>query len=128
METKTMTRGGIGGKVAAAAVVILLLPLAYSVVWFALSLGATGAEPFLASPDTAQGDRCIIRSAYQLNPRFHHMVLLKQLRNEAVREGIRGEVGFGTCQQCHTSKEQFCNQCHRAVNLNVDCYRCHYYP
>jgi hypothetical protein len=60
--------------------------------------------------------------------RFYHMNLLKDIRDEFVRDGKRGEIGLYTCKECHTSRADFCNKCHNAVALYPDCYGCHYYP
>ena len=106
------------------AALIILFPLGYSVVRSVISLGAERGRPFLDAPD-AKSAGCVRDTTYM---RFHHMDLLKQLRDDAVRKGQRGEVGFNTCRECHQSREGFCNQCHDAVNLRLDCSRCHYYP
>ena len=42
--------------------------------------------------------------------------------------GKRGEVGLFMCKDYHTSREEFCNQCHNASSVYPDCYGCHYYP
>jgi hypothetical protein len=122
------------------AVLVILFPLGYSVVRSVVSHGAEAAQPFLDKPDGRQ-ERCVRDTTYM---RFHHMTLLKQMRDQAVREGnmslinqvrdaaVRegkgGATGLNTCRECHVSRERFCNQCHNAVNLHVDCFRCHYYP
>ena len=65
------------------------------------------------------------------------MDLLKQTRDEIVREG-KGEVWFydgprkvefDDCRNCHPSREDFCNRCHKPVNLylGITCFRCHEY-
>jgi len=108
--------------IAAICVVIILCPVGYSVLSAVFS---QGSEPFLEKPEKA--DQCVRDTTYM---RFHHMDLLRDRRNEAVREGMRGDIGITTCRECHTSRERFCNQCHDAVNLDLDrdCFRCHYYP
>lgn len=106
------------------AAIVILCPLGYSVLRSVISLGAERGQPFLAKAETKSAG-CVRETTYM---RYHHMDLLKQLRDDAVREGQRGEVGFNTCRQCHQSREGFCNQCHEAVNLRLDCFRCHYYP
>ena len=114
--------------VVAVSVLIILFPLGYSVVSSVFSQSTQGSRPFLEKPDEKHGNECVLETEYGLDARFHHMDLLKQLRDDAVRDGKRGGIGFNKCRECHTSRERFCNQCHNAVNLHLDCYRCHYYP
>ena len=108
----------------AAAAVLILFPLAYSVVCFAFSPGTQSGQPFLERP-AGKGASCLRETTYM---RFHHMDLLKGIRDDAVRDGQRGEVGLSTCSTCHTHRDQFCDRCHNAVNLHLDCFGCHYYP
>ena len=81
-------------------------------------------EPFLERPDEKY-DACIRETEYM---RFHHMDYLKEVREEFVRHGNREGKGIASCRGCHTSRERFCNRCHEAVDLNIDCFGCHYYP
>jgi hypothetical protein len=113
-------------KVLAVAIsaLIILCPFVFSVGSFALSQGAQNSQPFLEKP-AAKYEKCVRETTYM---RFHHMELLKRLREEAVREGKVSEVGLESCCQCHTSRERFCDSCHNAVNLHPDCFGCHYYP
>lgn len=115
-------------------VVIILLPLGYSAVRAVLAQPAQSSELFLekAVVVDAEGDksRCIIEAQYGLDARYQHMDFLKKTREEAMRAGIRGDVGIRSCQQCHKNRQDFCSKCHSAVNLNLDggCFRCHHYP
>jgi len=93
---------------------IILLPLVYNV---AISEGQS-PEPFLEKP---KGEKCILKET-----KFH-MILLKKTRDEVVREGKRGQIGFRDCMRCHTNRERFCDRCHNKVNLKPDCFNCHYY-
>lgn len=108
--------------VVAVSVLIILLPFGYSIV---SSVFSQSPEPFLDTPSGKCADRWT--GAYM---RFHHMDILNSGRDEAVREGKREGIGFDDCRSCHPSRKRFCNQCHDAVNLNLDrdCFRCHYYP
>jgi len=112
----------------AIAVLLILIPAGYSAVSYVLAQGAQRSRPFLERPDPKY-DKCVKETTYM---RFHHMDLLKEIREEVVREGKRGEIGLATglnnCRKCHASRERFCNQCHNAVNLHLDCFGCHYYP
>ena len=122
-------------------VVIIVLPLIYSVGAWAVSL-AGADEPFLEMPDP-QFTECVRDTEYM---RFSHMTLLMNARDEAIRDGNRGDIGLSRlkpeagvitassgnpdrtyCSDCHTSRENFCNQCHNAVNLYLDCFSCHEY-
>ncbi len=82
------------------------------------------SEPFLDIPEEA-GEECVRETEYM---RFHHMDLLKELRDFGVRGGARRSLTFLDCRECHVSRERFCAECHQAVNLSPDCFECHYYP
>ena len=111
------------GIVAMAALLIILCPVGFSLVAGVLS-GGSGEEPFLEMPD-AKHERCVRDTVFM---RFNHMYLLMDIRDNAMREGIRGEIGLYSCRECHTSREKFCDRCHDAVNLYPGCFECHYYP
>ncbi|HCX02472.1 MAG TPA: cytochrome C, partial [Syntrophaceae bacterium] len=34
----------------------------------------------------------------------------------------------GTCLQCHSNKEQFCDRCHNYVGAKPSCFNCHIIP
>jgi len=38
------------------------------------------------------------------------------------------EVTFDRCWECNVSRTRFCDRCHEVVNLEPDCFDCHYYP
>jgi hypothetical protein len=103
------------------AVVIVLLP-------FGLSLAGTvfggGEEPFLVMPD--EKHKACVRDTETM--RLRHMYILKEIRDEVIRDGIRGDLKLETCAECHTSRAEFCDRCHHHVNLEPDCFGCHYYP
>ena len=105
-------------------VLVIVLPLGFYIFGTpAGDAGAAGAA-FLEYPaDRAAG--CVRDTEYM---RFHHWQLLRRVRDQAVRNGQRGEITLDRCRQCHVSRERFCNQCHRAVSLEPDCFGCHYYP
>jgi hypothetical protein len=56
------------------------------------------------------------------------MDLLKKVREESVRDGVRGEIRLNDCRRCHTSREKFCDKCHKVAGLQLDCFGCHHYP
>jgi hypothetical protein len=105
-------------------VLLLLVPLGYSLVVRVIPEGADGSEPFLERPDP-EHESCVRDTVYM---RKHHWELLRGVREEVVRYGIRGEILLSNCQECHKSREQFCNKCHDAVSLTPDCFDCHHYP
>lgn len=103
-------------------VLIILAPFGYSLIRPVFTQGSATDEVFLDMPDDGE---CVRETVYM---RFHHMDLLKQTREEVIRDGTRGEITLSGCRDCHTYREQFCNRCHDAVTLNLDCFGCHYYP
>ncbi len=103
-------------------VLIILAPFGYSLVRPVLTQGSAADEVFLELPDEGE---CVRETGYM---RFRHMDLLKQTRENIIREGVRGDITLSGCRECHTYREQFCNRCHNAVTLKLDCFGCHYYP
>jgi len=117
-----------GGKTAVIAVAIpvlvILFPLGYSVVSYVAAQGVSSPQPFLEKPD-AKYENCVKDTDYM---RLHHWELLRGIREEIVRYGMRGEIGLKKCGECHTSRERFCDRCHNTVSMTPDCFGCHYYP
>jgi hypothetical protein len=123
METKPKLSSK-SAYLALAAILIVLFPLGYSVASSLFSQGADPSGLFLERPDAVH-ESCVRETEFM---RFHHWELLRGIREEVVRYGIRGEVGLHNCRDCHESRERFCNRCHEAVSLFPDCFDCHYYP
>lgn len=99
---------------------IILVPLILSFAGYVLGGEAEDAL-FLEMPaDTSKG--CVESAEYM---RLHHMELLKDLREQTVREGKPGKVTFDTCRECHLSEKKFCNRCHEAASVRLDCFGCH---
>ncbi len=79
--------------------------------------------------------RCVEDTAFM---RTNHMKFLNAWRDEAVREGVRlykatdgrtfEKSLTGTCIQCHSNKEQFCDRCHNYVGAKPTCFSCHVVP
>jgi cytochrome c len=79
--------------------------------------------------------RCVEETAFM---RANHMKLLNVWRDEAVREGRRLYTAkdgrtfekslTGSCLQCHSNKEQFCDRCHNYVGAKPACFDCHIVP
>ena len=104
-------------------VLVILVPLGYTVVARVIGHGDR-PQPFLERP-APQHTECVRDTEYM---RYHHWELLRQVREEVVRFGKRGDVGLSGCRDCHTSRERFCNECHDLVSMSPDCFGCHYYP
>ena len=107
-------------------VVLILLPIVYSIVAAPLTARVDAAVPFL-EPASTESETCVDgKTADEM--RYHHMDLLKRMRDRVLREGDRSGTQFDDCKGCHKSRERFCNRCHDRVNLTPDCFGCHDYP
>ena len=107
----------------AVSVGIILIPFVLSIGGYVFGEDAEDVS-FLEAPDEKYKE-CIEKTEYM---RFHHMDVLKALRVKVVRDGARQEVTLDTCRECHPNRETFCNRCHDAASLQLDCFGCHYYP
>ena len=106
-------------------ILVILIPVGYSIVARVIPRGAGTSGVFLERPDPKYG-QCLKETRYM---RYHHWELLRGIREDIVRYGQREkEIGLYRCRECHTSRERFCNRCHDAVSLTPDCFDCHYYP
>ncbi len=105
-------------------ILIILIPLGYTVMFRLTAQTPDPTEVFLERPDSTYKN-CVKETRYM---RYHHWELLRGIREEVVRHGKRGEIGLSKCKDCHTSRERFCTKCHSAVSMKPDCYGCHYYP
>lgn len=105
------------------AAVVILFPVVYSFMSYVFAGGTSSEMPFVVLPGP-EHDKCVRDTHYM---RFHHWELLKDMR-ERVRTRNRGDINFDRCRECHTNRATFCNRCHDAVNLQPDCWGCHYYP
>ena len=92
-----------GPLIAIAAIVLILLPLAYSLLAPLLNGNVTAAEALLEMPDP-EHEACIRETEYM---RFHHWELLRGVREEVVRYGQRGDVSLAKCRNCHESRDTF---------------------
>jgi hypothetical protein len=105
--------------------------------WFGKGKTSPKPELSLDTPAIAQlkEKRCIEDMLYM---RESHMKLLNRWRDEAVRDGHRLYTAkdgrtfekslTGTCIQCHSNKEQFCDRCHNYVGAKPTCFNCHIVP
>lgn len=105
-------------------VLVIVAPLLYSLSGFVFGQGSGKDMPFVEVP-TDRFEKCVRDTEYM---RYRHMELLRQIRINVVRYGIRDEMGLDQCKGCHDNREVFCNRCHDAANVVLDCYGCHYYP
>ena len=99
---------------------VILVPVGYSLL---ARVAARGAEP-PERPDPEHTE-CVKGTEYM---RFHHWELLRGLREEVVRDGVRGDLSLDGCWNCHQSKVRFCDRCHDVASVRPDCFGCHYYP
>ena len=100
--------------------VIILLPVALSIL---KPLWAAEPEVFLEAPD-ARWEACVRDVEYM---RFHHMDLLKEVRSDVIRKGLKGGITLVGCGECHHNREQFCDRCHEKASVSLDCFGCHFY-
>lgn len=118
--------------------IVIFLILATSPFWYNLSSGTSNQKPELviATKDVPGKDKCVRDKDYM---RTSHMDLLDEWREDVVRNGNRVYISpdnhkeynmslTNTCLDCHSNKEQFCNQCHNYVNVNPYCWTCHIIP
>ena len=121
MRDRPVIYGGL-----AVFVVVITLPF-----WRGLESGVTTKGPELARPATAR--QCVASTEFM---RSSHMLLLMEMRDQAVRQGNPVYVGAGhgtytisltgTClEQCHGSKADFCDRCHDYAGVSPSCWSCH---
>ena len=100
--------------------VIILLPVALSLL---KPLWAAEPVVFLEAPD-ARWENCVRDVEYM---RFHHMDLLKEVRSDVIRKGLKGGITLAGCGECHHNRDQFCDRCHEKASVALDCFGCHFY-
>lgn len=90
----------------------------------------------IASNSKAAGlGRCVEPTEFM---RKNHMELLLHQRDETVHQGVRTKKhSLVECIACHAEKDsdgkfvsintegQFCQGCHAAVAVDMDCFECH---
>jgi hypothetical protein len=112
------------GVAATVLIILILLPLGASMVGFAFGGGEDPPEVFLERVDP-KWESCVRDAEWM---RFRHMDFLKDTREEVVRKGIPGGVTLAGCGDCHQNRDQFCDKCHEAASVILDCFGCHFYP
>jgi hypothetical protein len=109
--------------------VALFVGFALSPVWQrAASAGQPRPEPKIARPQSA----CVAPRAVM---RVSHMQVLEGWRDAVVRDGARTERTAdgrelarsltGTCLECHSNKQEFCDRCHVQLAVHPGCWSCH---
>lgn len=123
-------------SIIAVGIVIFIIGVTFP-FWYGKGKSARAPELSLDTPVIAQMEpkRCVEDKTYM---RANHMKMLNAWRDNVVREGNRlytakdGRVYekslTGTCIQCHSSKEQFCDRCHNYVSAKPSCFNCHVVP
>ena len=104
--------------------VVIFIPVVLTVAGFGFARVEEGRDAFLEAPDP-RCDSCFRDVEYM---RFRHMDLLKEVREDVVRHGLKGGISQAGCADCHRNRVEFCDRCHEAASVNLDCFGCHYYP
>ncbi len=109
-------------------IIIFVLFVTLPIWW---NHGKTVAAP---QPELPLG-RCVESKEYM---RSHHMQLLNQWRNMAIRDGMRVYtssdgarfwIGLQNgCMKCHHDKSKFCDRCHQFAAVEPYCWNCHIPP
>ncbi|MRR16704.1 MAG: menaquinol oxidoreductase [Deltaproteobacteria bacterium] len=106
-------------------------------VWYNVIKSTPAPVLDLGTPviNAMQDRKCVEDKIFM---RASHMKMLNAWRDEAVREGRRVYIAkdghavekslTGTCLQCHSNKEQFCDRCHNYVGAKPTCFNCHIIP
>ncbi len=109
------------------------IALAAFPVWYASASDDSDQKPDLVLPTNET--ECVESIEFM---RASHMDLLDQWRNAVVRDGEREYVATNgrkwdmslsrTCLGCHGNPQQFCEECHSYLGVNLSCWQCHVAP
>jgi hypothetical protein len=112
---------------------IIFLCLITFPLWYDAITGKAATKPELKI--VTKEKQCVEATPYMRNS---HMKLLIQWRDQVVRQNMRLYKGIGgktytmsltnTCLNCHSNKQQFCDQCHNYVGVTPTCWNCHIIP
>jgi len=123
------------GKIIAGIVVFLIL--ATVPFWYGRGKAVPPPDLKLDTPaiERLKEKLCVEPAPYM---RTNHMKLLSAWRESVVREGNRsyraadGKVYkislTGTCLECHSNKDKFCDRCHDYAGAKPNCWSCHIIP
>jgi len=124
-----------GGKIIAGIVIFLIV--ASVPFWYGRGKAVSPPDLKLDTPaiERLKEKLCVEPAPYM---RANHMKLLSAWRESVVREGNRsyratdGKVYkislTGTCLECHSNKDQFCDRCHDYAGAKPACWNCHIIP
>jgi hypothetical protein len=124
-----------GGKIIAGIVVFLIV--ASVPFWYGRGKAVSPPDLKLDTPaiERLKEKLCVEPAPYM---RANHMKLLSAWRESVVREGNRsykatdGKVYkislTGTCLECHSNKDKFCDRCHDYAGAKPACWNCHIIP
>jgi hypothetical protein len=124
-----------GGKIIAGIVVFLIV--ASVPFWYGRGKAVSPPDLKLDTPaiERLKEKLCVEPAPYM---RANHMKLLSAGRESVVREGNRsykatdGKVYkislTGTCLECHSNKDKFCDRCHDYAGAKPACWNCHIIP
>ena len=124
-----------GGKIIAGIVVFLIV--ASVPFWYERRKAVSPPDLKLDTPaiERLKEKLCVEPAPYM---RANHMKLLSAWRESVVREGNRSygatdgkvyEISLtGTCLECHSNKDQFCDRCHDYAGAKPNCWSCHIIP
>jgi hypothetical protein len=104
-----------------------------SPIWYSLAKGQINYVP---EPEILPGEtQCVESASYMAD---NHMHLLDKWRQMVVRDGEDTYIATdgkeydisltGTCLQCHSNKEEFCDRCHDYAAVTPNCWDCHNVP
>ena len=120
--------------------IVVFILVVTTPLWLNIGRGADAAAPEMSYDTTAikaMGDdaHCIYDAEYM---RTHHMEILAQWKEQAIRDGNREfvapdgtkyEVSLqNTCLECHSNYEDFCKKCHDYNDVTPNCWTCHVEP
>lgn len=108
----------------------IIAALAIFVIVITCPIWTNLAGPSKPQPKKATG-QCVADPDYM---RKSHPDLLHEWRDLVVREGKRKWNGkhdmslTKTCLGCHSSKAEFCDECHNYLGVKPRCWKCHVDP
>ena len=115
--------------------IIIFIGLFTSPIWYDLAGSKTLDKPNIVLPAGKDQLECVKTAEYM---RDNHMELLNVWRDEVVRSGKRDYTSptgkhyqmslTKTCTNCHSNKEEFCDQCHNYLGVTPYCWDCHIEP
>lgn len=106
-------------------------------IWYNLASAGTAIPPEIVvkTMKVPGKDQCVMPVQYM---RASHMSLLQNWRETVVRTGERRYLSpdgrlfrrslSGTCLDCHSNKQSFCDRCHAYAAVEPNCWDCHVAP